>query len=251
MTTPLIAVVTYHLEPGRVSRWTQGGYAVPDLYVEAVRRAGGRPVLLTEPDAADPREILAPFHGMLLLGGGDIEPRRYGAEPSDVYGLEPDRDELELALVQAADVTRLPTLAVCRGFQVLNVAFGGTLHQHLPDLTGLIPHGTPGGGEPVMHDVRVAPASRLRRLSREATLSCSSHHHQGVDRPGRGLVATAWTGDDLVEALEREHGWMVGVQWHPEETAGSDPTQQALFDELTREARERSDGADPPGEHRI
>lgn len=239
---PLIAIPTYHLDTGRVSRWDQAAYAVPSLYVDAVRRAGARPALVTAPDFGDPRELLAPFDGLLLLGGGDVEPRRYGAAAGPaLYGLEPDRDELELDLVLTADLLRMPTLAICRGFQVANVAFGGTLHPHLPALEGLIEHGVPGGGEPVMHDVRVAPASRLRRATRAEALSSSSHHHQGVDRLGTGFVATGWTSDGLVEAFEREAGWMIGVQWHPEETAEHDEAQQALFNELVRESLERAE----------
>jgi putative glutamine amidotransferase len=139
--------------------------------------------------------------------------------------------------VLAADRASLPTLAICRGAQSVNVAFGGTLHQHLPELEGLIPHGTPGGGEATVHDVRIAPASRIRRATRAEVLSCSSHHHQGIDRLGAGLVPTAWSEDSLVEGLERERGWLVSVQWHPEDTAANDEAQQALFDELVRHAQ--------------
>jgi GMP synthase-like glutamine amidotransferase len=140
------------------------------------------------------------------------------------------------ALVLAADRAGLPTLAICRGAQLVNVAFGGSLHAHLPEVDGLVEHGVPGGGEPVEHEVRVAPASRLRRATRAERLRCASAHHQGIDRLGPGLLATAWTSDDLVEGIERGRGWMVGVQWHPELTAGDDPAQQALFDEFARHA---------------
>ncbi len=241
MTSPRIAIVAQHLAPGRVARWSGGAYAVPESYIRAGRRAGGRPVLLPPGEISadvDPADLLAPFNGLLLIGGGDIEPRRYGAsDRKEIYGVEPDRDEDEIELVLAADRTSLPTLAICRGAQTVNVAFGGTLHQHLPDLEGLIPHGTPGGGKPTVHDVRVAPASRIRRATRAEVLATSSHHHQGIDRLGVGLVPTAWSGDSLVEGLERERGWLVGVQWHPEDTAAGDDAQQALFDELVRHAQ--------------
>lgn len=237
--TPLIAVPAQPLRPGRVSGWgAWQAFAAPAGYVESVRRAGARPVLLTQPDAADPREILEPFDGLLLMGGGDVEPSRYGQEPHpDNYGVEPDRDDLEIALLLAADELSLPTLAICRGAQVLNVAFGGTLHQHLPDLPGIGQHGPPLGGDPILHDVKVAPGTKVAEAVRDERLSCSSHHHQAFDRLGEGLVAAGWSDDGLIEALEREDRWMLAVQWHPEETAADDPMQQGLFDALVARAR--------------
>src|SRR4029453_15455892 len=134
MEIPQVAVVAYHLRPGRVSFWTVGGYGVPENYVEAVRRAGGRPVLLLPGDDTPVEEMLEPFGALLLVGGGDVAPSRYGREPqAEGYGLEPDRARLETALLGTADGRGMPTLAICRGMQVMNVAFGGTLIQHLPD----------------------------------------------------------------------------------------------------------------------
>jgi putative glutamine amidotransferase len=216
-------------------------FAVPDLYVDAVRRAGGRIALLTTPDGAEAKEVLDPFDGLLLLGGGDVEPHRYGApEHPTLYGLEPDRDDLELRLAREADARGMPTLAICRGFQVANVAFGGTLVPHLPDVEGTEPHGTPGGGTPVLHDVDVEAGSRLADVTGARTLSCASHHHQAVDRLGDGLLVTGRTSDGVVEAFERPGGWFVGVQWHPEDTAAEDPAQQRIFDALVRSAAART-----------
>lgn len=242
----MIAVPAQPLRPGRVGHWESGAFGIPNTYVYALRRAGARPVLLTEPDDADPREILEPFDGLLLMGGGDVEPSRYGQEPhAENYGVEPVRDELEFTLLRAADEIGMPTLAICRGIQVMNVAFGGTLIQHLPDVGGFAPHGPPLGAKPVSHDVKVSPGSRLLATCGSQTLTCSSHHHQGIDRLGEGLTATAWSEDGLIEAVERDGGWMVGVQWHPEETASDNPAHQALFDGLAVLARASASRAQP------
>lgn len=245
VTAPLVAVPTYHLPAGRVIDWPRGGYAVPDGYVTSLGRTGVRPLLLPPSPSLAPEEALAPFDGLLLAGGGDLDPTLYGAgEPhAAVYGVDPVRDEMELALVLAAIAVGLPTFAICRGMQVLNVALGGTLHQHLPDLSGLDLHGHPTGQSSVLHEVKVAGGSRLAAACGREVLRCTSLHHQGVDRLADGLVAVAWSGDGLVEAVEpveptepvgHPRGWMVGVQWHPEMTAAEDPDQQALFDEFAR-----------------
>ena len=123
--------------------------------------------------------------------------------------------------------------------QVLNVAFGGTLHQHLPDMPGLLPHGVPVDDTESLHDVEVEDGTLLRAATGARSLACSSHHHQGVDRVGDGLRASGRSSDGLVEALEPADGgagWTVAVQWHPEDTAAIDPAQQSLFDELVRRA---------------
>jgi len=238
-----VAVVAYHLHPGRVSLWQVGGYGVPENYVDAVRRAGGRASLVLPGDDRAPAELLDAFDALLLVGGGDIDATRYGAESDpNLYGVETDRDDLEIALLRAADARGFPTLCVCRGMQVMNVAFGGTLIQHLPDDDRFMPHGVPSGEEHVEHEVKLAAGSRIADAAGVDVLSCASHHHQGVDteRVGQGLVATGWSEDGLVEAIEREGGWMVGAQWHPEETAAKDPAQQGMFDALVRRAAEHA-----------
>lgn len=251
--TPLVAIPTYHLHAGRVVDWARGGYAVPEGYVASLERAGMRPLLLPPTPGLSPEEALAPFDGLLLAGGGDVDPARYGAGPPHpaVYGVDPDRDEAELGLVAAALAGGLPTLAICRGLQVLNVALGGTLHQHLPDLSGMDLHGHPTGQTSVLHDVKVQPGTRLAAACGREILRCTSHHHQGVDRLADPLVAVAWSGDGLVEAVEPvESGepggeaghWLVGVQWHPEMTSADDPEQQSLFDGFAAVVRRRRDG---------
>ena len=216
--------------------WSSGAFGVPSTYVECVRRAGGLPILLTCPDV-DPDGTLSLVDGLLLMGGGDVEPSRYGGKKHPhMYGVEPDRDAFEIALVHAADSAAIPTLAICRGIQVLNIAFGGSLHPHLSDVDGIEPHGPPLSGDPVLHDVKLAHGSRVADAMGADVVAGASHHHQGIDRLGDGLVAIGWSQDGLIEAVEREGGWMVGVQWHPEETATTDPAQQGLFDTLVQEA---------------
>jgi gamma-glutamyl-gamma-aminobutyrate hydrolase PuuD len=239
MSGPWIGLVAYHLAPGRVSRWLVGGYGVPENYVDCLRRAGARSLLLLPGEDATPDELLSRVDALVLVGGGDVEPHRYGGSGNDtIYGVEPDRDELEMSLLRRADDLTVPALAICRGMQVMNVAFGGTLIPHLPDRDGLLEHGTPSGEDHRSHDVKVASGSRLADAAGVDVLRCSTHHHQGVEDLG-DVLATGWSDDGLVEAIERPNGWIVGVQWHPEDTAADDPDQQRLFDALVERAQER------------
>ncbi len=243
---PLIAVAAYHLAGDRVARWPSGGYGVPAPYLDALRRAGARTAIISPGEEGPSEEILEPFDGLLLVGGGDVEPARYGSPTEGhVYGVEPDRDELEISLLRGAERTDLPTLCICRGMQVMNVAFGGTLHPHLPEVPGLLEHGVPTAGTQTIHEVEVERDSRLFDSTKGSLLSCSSHHHQGVDRVGDGLVVTGRSLDGLIEAIElpaRDEDdlrFFLGVQWHPEDTAEEDPSQQALFEALAQTAQQR------------
>jgi putative glutamine amidotransferase len=239
---PLVGIPSYHLAHGRVSGWVTGGFALPERYVSALRRAGVRPVILPGHDPSPPEEVLAPFAGLVLAGGGDIEPSRYGAEPhQSIYGVDQERDSTEVELAAAALDLGIPTLAICRGFQVLNVLLGGTIEQHLPDRLGTT-HGDPSTGRSASHPVRVAAGSRLAAAVGEELARCTSHHHQGVATIGEGLEPVAWAPYGLVEALEPAdpRPWFVAVQWHPEATAADDPGQQALFDAFAAEVRARA-----------
>jgi putative glutamine amidotransferase len=239
---PLVGIPSYHLVHGRVSGWVTGGFALPERYVSALRRAGLRPVILPGHDPSPPEEVLAPLTGLVLAGGGDVDPCRYGSDAHPkMYGVDAERDTTEFELAGAALALGLPTLAICRGFQVLNVLLGGTIEQHLPDRLGTV-HGDPATGRSASHPVRVARGSRLAEAVGEELARCTSHHHQGVADIGEGLVPVAWSPDGLVEALEPgdPRGWFVAVQWHPEATAADDPGQQALFDAFAAQVMARA-----------
>ncbi|MFM7718641.1 MAG: gamma-glutamyl-gamma-aminobutyrate hydrolase family protein [Actinomycetota bacterium] len=238
MSPPAIGVVSYRLAPGRVKGWTVGGYGLPANYVDGLRRAGGRPLLILPGDDVPLAEVLDGLDGLLLIGGGDVDPARYGQEAHTAnYGLDAVRDDFELALLVEADARALPTLCICRGMQVLNVAFGGTLFQHLPDEGRFLEHGQPTTGEQRLHPVTVEAGTLLAEATGARELRSSCHHHQGVDRVGEGLRVSARAADGLVEGIERDGtGWMLGVEWHPEDTAGEDGAQQGLFDALVARA---------------
>src|SRR6059036_2273402 len=160
MQAPLIAVAGYRLPVGRVKGWDATGIAIPGYYLNAVKRAGGEPAIVSGPSS---NGVLDRFDALLLVGGGDVAPSRYGAEAHpEVYGTDPERDEFELALVPAAIAIGKPVLAICRGIQVLNVGLGGTLQQHLADRPGAIPHGEPTSDKPwVEHRVKLDESSHL------------------------------------------------------------------------------------------
>ena len=227
MAKPLIGITTY-VEPAAWGHWQLEAALVPYDYVRAVERAGGRAVLVP-PDDDGVEEVLDALDGLIFSGGNDLDPPGYGAEAhAATIGTNPQRDRGELVLLEAALARDLPVLAICRGVQVLNVARGGDLVQHLPDVVGHEEHRALVG-EFSEHPVRVDPSSRLG----EVTGPVKSHHHQGMGRLGEGLREVAWAEDGTVEALEDpEKPFVVGVLWHPE--AGED---QRLFERLVEAAR--------------
>jgi putative glutamine amidotransferase len=228
---PVIGITSYAEESVRWGVWDSPAALIPLAYVRAVERAGGRP-LLVPPSADGIEETLDALDALLLSGGSDLDPDLYGAEAHpETNGVRPERDRAELALLEAALARDMPVLAVCRGSQVLNVARGGDLVQHLPELVGDEKHKhTPGVfGD---HDVELKAGTRLQRLLGDRA-PVKSHHHQGYGRVGEGLVESAWAEDGTVEALEDPtRRFALGVLWHPE--AGED---FALFEALVDEAR--------------
>lgn len=238
---PLVVVTGRRLALGRVERWLEPAVASPSYYVEAISRAGGvGPVLGPEPiDDASAAALIARFDGLLLTGGVDVDPSRYGQERApQTYGCDDLLDAFELNLLHAAIARDRPVLAICRGVQVLNVAFGGTLDQHITDRPGLGSHGLPNGGGGIDVTMAVEPGSRLAEALGTTATTGRCHHHQAVDRPGEGLVISARASDGIIEALERPgEPWVVGVQWHPEDSADRDDQQQALFDRFIAACR--------------
>jgi putative glutamine amidotransferase len=227
---PVLGITTY-AEQARWGVWDVPTALIPMAYVNAIGRAGGRP-LLVPPSEEAIEETLDALDGLLFSGGSDIDPSLYGAEPHpSVNGTRPDRDRAEVALMQAALARDMPVLAVCRGMEVLNIARGGDLVQHLPDVVGHEDHKhTPGVfGD---HDVDVKAESRLGRVLGDRA-PVKSHHHQGIGRLGDGLVEVAWAEDGTIEGVEDpSRRFVLGVLWHPEH--GED---FALFRELVEEAR--------------
>lgn len=220
---PLIGLTTYR-EEASWGVWHEAADLLPVNYADSIAAAGGVPVLLppalpTSSAAAD--AVLAGVAGVLVAGGADVDPSRYGADRDLHTGpARPDRDDWELLLVGAAIARGKPVLAICRGMQVLNVALGGTLAQHLPDSVGSELH-CPTPGVHGRHEVNLMAGTMIHRALGD-TATVATYHHQGVDQIADPLVATGWASDGVVEAVEaRGAGWVVGVQWHPEVVAGA------------------------------
>ena len=226
---PVIGITTY-AEEATWGSWTEPAAFIPLAYVRAVERAGGRP-LLVPPVADGIEETLDALDAIIFSGGGDLDPETYGAEAHpETNEVSPERDQAELALLEAALARDMPVLAVCRGSQVLNVARGGDLVQHLPEIVGHERH-RHEHGTMADHEVTVESSSRLGAIL-GGRAPVKSSHHQGFGRIGGGLRASAWAEDGTTEAVEDpSHRFAVGVLWHPEE--GED---YALFVALVEEA---------------
>ncbi len=236
---PVIGITAYR-EPVTRAGEEVDAAVLPATYAEAVRRAGGVP-LVVPPLAAHAGETLGAIDGLLLTGGGDVDPSRYGATAGDrVAEVRPLRDEAELQLLRQAMDDGLPVLGICRGHQLINVVCGGDLHQHLPDVVENDRHKRVPGVF-VEHSVAIDGATRLGSLLGFRT-TVKSHHHQAVRTLAPGLVASARASDGTVEALEADDGrFLLGVQWHPEEHDDHDELFRALVDAAARHAEEVRD----------
>ena len=229
MPRAIVGITTYVVR-ARFGVWDADAALVPHAYVQAVERAGGRPVLVP-PSRDGLAEMLAAVDGLIFSGGSDLDPALYGQEAHpETRDIVAARDEAELALLRGALERDVPVLAICRGSQVLNVALGGDLVQHLPEVVGDEKHKhTPGTFAD--HEVELEAGTRLEELL-GSRVPVKSHHHQGYGRIGAGLTVAAHADDGTIEAVEaRSRRFAVGVLWHPE--AGEDAT---LFEALVAEA---------------
>ena len=230
MNKPIIGLTTY---PASATH----GWHTPVLYVEAVLRAGGVPMMLSGQCLDCAERWLDVVDAVVLIGGGDINPAEFGSAGHEtIYNLSAERDAMELALMRALLARPKPVLAICRGMQILNTVLGGTLHVHLPDVVGeSVLHRAPPR-DPISHGIQVAADSELAKVIGEQ-VNTASWHHQAIHQLGKGLKAVAWAPDGVIEAVELEGRQdLLAVQWHPEITAAEDDGQQRMFDWLIKQA---------------
>ena len=228
---PLIGLTTY-------GRNADNRFTLPAEYIDAVRRAGGIPILIA-PGESRWKTVAGTLDALILTGGGDIDPERYGGRRHETnYGIDLERDTLEVDLAGWVMESGLPTLGICRGAQILNVARGGRLIEHIPDEVGeAVLHRAPPR-EPIAHGIRLKAGSRLARIFGREEFEAASWHHQALRGVAEGFDAVGHAPDGTIEAIElTSHPWLIAVQWHPELTAASDPLQQKLFDAIVEEAR--------------
>ena len=226
MDKPIIGITSLH-------RNDEDRFLLPAAYVEAVVRAGGVPMVIP-PCNADPEYLLGVVDGYVFSGGGDMDPAIYGGVKHDqVASVDRERDTYELALARCVINSKQPLLAICRGMQVVNVALGGSLHEHLPDHYGNSVVHRGDDGQKVAHSVKVKPDSTLASLLKETEFTCPSYHHQCINEIAPGFEVVASATDGVVEAIESDqHPQIIAMQWHPEFTAKTAPVHQRPFDAL-------------------
>ena len=234
---PIIALTSYgRYEKDLSNPWYKEHFSLPALYIDAVRRAGGIPLLIP-PGEKDIAPILSVADGVIITGGADIHPSIYGgnSEHPQLTTFDTERDTLELALVHhLLDAQNIPSLYICRGMQILNIALGGTLHEHVADT---LPEDIHRGDDGVwrVHGVRIQQKTLAASVMGSEEISTYSGHHQAIKKLASDLKISATAPDGVIEAVEHKSApWMLGVQWHPEITAAEDPTQQRLFDALVK-----------------
>ncbi|WP_409490149.1 gamma-glutamyl-gamma-aminobutyrate hydrolase family protein [Amycolatopsis sp. cmx-11-12] len=230
---PVIGLTSY-LEPAKFLVWETEAALLHRVYVDGIVAAGGIPVLLPPVSDAHDRLVSA-VDGLVLVGGADIEPARYGQEQHATTYVRPNRDAFEFGLLESALAARKPVLGVCRGLQVLSVALGGTLAQHLPDTLDSADH-QPAPATFGTTTVTLAEGSRAASiLGAETKVPC--YHHQAIDKLGDGLMPVGWAADGTIEAAELPgDDFVLGVQWHPEQN----PDDIRLFEALVTAAKERA-----------
>lgn len=238
-------------------QWMKGRGKFPLLYARGVDVAGGRPLVISTFEIAAQENIpddvtlitgLDPYDasalerasGLVLPGGGDIDPEWYGCERHPrTHNVSHRRDRFELTLLEAALERDMPVLAICHGMQLLNVYLGGTLDQHLADDAAHLDHDRDMPRSEPVHKVSIEEGSKLARAVGRHSLDVNSHHHQGIAALGRGLERVAWTDDGVLEAVEaKDRSWVAGVQWHPEAMAPVDSRQRAMFEAFVGAARD-------------
>lgn len=241
MSKPVIGLTTYGRSEFHVaSLYYDEYYAAPAQYVDAIRRAGGIPFLIPPGgDDNDWQAVLEIVDGVIISGGTDIDPKEYEgrADHPQLHSPDKERDEADLGLARyLAQERETPVLCICRGMQVLNVALGGTMHEHIPDVRETDIHRNEKGGwsfQPVSIDENSLTAEVIGKTE----VSTYSGHHQAVKDVAQGLKVVATAPDGIIEALEMEnHPWLIAVQWHPEVSAAQDESQQGIFDALVQQA---------------
>lgn len=239
---PIIGLTTYGFrEKHNASTYYEHHYAVPKEYVDAITRAGGIPLLIPA-NKNDWQTLWSVLDGIVVTGGTDVDPRFYDGvvDNPHIHADDVERDDTEIELIRhAVAANDKPVLCVCRGLQVLNVALGGTLHAHIPEIREQDIHRNHDGLW-TTHDCYIDPESDLARIMGAEIVHTYSGHHQALDQVAECLQVVATAPDGLIEAVMLPtHPWLAGVQWHPEKSAADDPTQQRLFDELVRIAGEK------------
>ncbi|MGG6268322.1 gamma-glutamyl-gamma-aminobutyrate hydrolase family protein [Leptolyngbya sp. AN03gr2] len=220
---PIIGITSH-------SRNSAGEVVLPGTYIDAVQSAGGNPILLP-PTQTDPESLLNVLDGLILSGGGDIHPIHYnGEDHPTVYGIDEERDIFEITLAKLALIKEIPVLGICRGMQVLTVASGGNLIQHVPEVYGnAIDHRLDNPRRPIPHDVEILPESRLAQLLDNTHLNIVSWHHQAVREFSSDWKLAARSSDGVIEAIEHQtHPWAIALQWHPEMSI-ENPAHQRFF----------------------